>query len=203
MSLLDLHPTSQLHSANSPIEILEAGTGHGALTLYLARAIHAANLPLQERRAASALALTDEKSSVLQLDGPIKEPVGLPPSMGDVPGPDSASDSMRYRHATIHSLDISPKHSEHATKIVQGFRRGLYSNDVKIHIGDLSDWVDRQRTLYPSNNAEPADSAFLSHILLDLPSSHDYATKIASVLHVDGNLVVFTPSITCKVGDRN
>lgn len=40
VSLLDLHadPTS-----DERIEILEAGTGHGGLTLHLARAIHAAN----------------------------------------------------------------------------------------------------------------------------------------------------------------
>lgn len=197
VSLLDLHPTSQLHSANSPIEILEAGTGHGALTLHLARAIHAANLPLPEKRAASTLALTNENSSVVQLHGPIDGPVGMPANVGeDVPGPDGASDSMRHRHATIHSLDISPKHSEHATKIVQGFRRGLYSDDVEFHVGDVSDWVDHQLAIRPSNNADSADTAFLSHIFLDLPRSHDHATKIASVLHVDGNLVVFTPSIT-------
>ena len=43
-SLLDIH-ASPLTSYPGPplLEILEAGTGHGGLTLYLAKAIHAAN----------------------------------------------------------------------------------------------------------------------------------------------------------------
>lgn len=46
MSLLDIHvqpPSSDSLEESSPLEILEAGTGHGALTLHLARAINAAN----------------------------------------------------------------------------------------------------------------------------------------------------------------
>ncbi|KFX96568.1 hypothetical protein V490_03275, partial [Pseudogymnoascus sp. VKM F-3557] len=46
VSLLDLNPTVPDPSSSSPsppLEIFEAGTGHGALTLHLARAIHAAN----------------------------------------------------------------------------------------------------------------------------------------------------------------
>lgn len=49
VSLLDLHPEvydPQMDAESEPrLEILEAGTGHGALTLYLSRAIHAANPP--------------------------------------------------------------------------------------------------------------------------------------------------------------
>jgi tRNA (adenine57-N1/adenine58-N1)-methyltransferase catalytic subunit len=43
---LDLHPTPSQESDGDPnekLEILEAGTGHGALTLYISRAIHGAN----------------------------------------------------------------------------------------------------------------------------------------------------------------
>ena len=46
VELLDLHPTSSHESdadSNEKLELLEAGTGHGALTLYLSRAIHGAN----------------------------------------------------------------------------------------------------------------------------------------------------------------
>lgn len=49
VELLDLHPAALNHDSDpsSKLEILEAGTGHGALTLYLARALHPgnANLP--------------------------------------------------------------------------------------------------------------------------------------------------------------
>lgn len=45
VSLLDLHPTAPglISASEEKLEIFEAGTGHGALTLNLARAIYAAN----------------------------------------------------------------------------------------------------------------------------------------------------------------
>ncbi|KAL6705901.1 hypothetical protein ACN47E_006361 [Coniothyrium glycines] len=49
VSLLDIHVDTPVHAPrpqDPPLEILEAGTGHGALTLHLSRAIHAANPPL-------------------------------------------------------------------------------------------------------------------------------------------------------------
>lgn len=170
------------------MEILEAGTGHGALTLHLARAIHAAN--------PHGLAKLDENSSLVQPPGPIDGPVGTPTSAGDVLESGCSGNYARRRNAIIHTLDNLPKHSEHARNIVQGFRRGLYSNDIEFHVGDVSDWIDKEVALRASNTTDFTDRAFLSHILLDFPKSHDYAMKTASVLHVGGNLVVFAPSIT-------
>lgn len=84
---------------------------------------------------------------------------------------------------------MSPKYSEHAAKIVRGFRQGLYMRDIEFHIGDVSEWIDRQKSIRDMRN-------LLSHALLDLPSSHSYVEKVASALRVDGKLVVFNPSIT-------
>ena len=137
-----------------PLEILEAGTGHGALTLYLARAIHAANPP----------ASTKEKD--LQ------------------------------RGAIIHSLEISQRHSEHAKQIVEGFRRGIYINDVDFHVSDVSKWIDNRIFAREQEQGEPSDQKFLSHVILDLPSSHSHIEKAASVLHTHGNLLIFNPSVT-------
>lgn len=159
MSLLDLHPDAS-HSglcSDSHIEILEAGTGHGALTLHLARAIHAAN-------------------------------VGW-----DMPGADdiqTATETSRPRHrAVVHTIDISSKYSEHAVKTIGGFRRGIYTHDIQFHIGDVSEWIDRQ---IDARDRRP----FLSHIILDLPVSHTHVEKALSALHVDGKLILFNPSIT-------
>ena len=178
------------------MELLEAGTGHGSLTLHLARAIHAANLPLPMQRAPSDLAKPDENLSVVQPPEPTDGLVGTLANAGDALESEYTVNSVRHRHAIIHSLDNSPKHSEHARHIVQGFRRGLYSNDVDFHVGDVSDWVDKELALRASNCTDSAKKAFISHILLDFPNSHSHAVKAASVLHVDGNLVVFAPSIT-------
>ena len=59
VELLDVHPSLTDESngtENEKLEILEAGTGHGALTLYLSRAIHAANPPLPTDESDDALA---------------------------------------------------------------------------------------------------------------------------------------------------
>ncbi len=137
-----------------PLEIFEAGTGHGALTLYLARAIHAANLRT------------------------------------------SSENRGLRRGAIIHSLDISSRHSEHARKIVKGFRRGLYARDVEFHVGDVSKWIDQQISIREQERHESIDKTFLSHVILDLPSSQNHLEKAAAALRANGNLVVFNPSVT-------
>ena len=136
------------------LEILEAGTGHGALTLYLARAIHAAN----------PQALSEFKGS--------------------------------QRGAVVHSLDISSRHSEHAKKIVEGFRRGMYSKDVEFHVGDASGWIDQQISTREQEGRSSKEKTFLSQVILDLPSSHIHIEKAAAALHTNANLVVFNPNVT-------
>ena len=156
VSLLDIHVSSKFSATgnNPSLEILEAGTGHGALTLYLARAIHAAD------------------SQHL------------------------SKDSEHLRRAIIHSLDISSRHSEHARKIVQGFRRGMYTKDVEFHVGDISDWIDQQISIRKQKYGDLTEKTFLSHVILDLPSSHSHIEKAAAALRTNGNLLVFNPNVT-------
>ena len=156
VSLLDIHISSQSSATEGepPLQILEAGTGHGGLTLYLARAIHAANPPA------------------------------------------SREEKRLQRGAVIHSLDISPKHSEHAKQIVKGFRRGLYANNVNFQIGDVSEWIDQRISSRQEVQIESIGKMFLSHVILDLPSSHSHLEKVASALRANGNLLVFNPSVT-------
>ncbi|KAL8722908.1 MAG: hypothetical protein Q9225_000678 [Loekoesia sp. 1 TL-2023] len=159
VSLLDLHPDASQSGLynNSHIEILEAGTGHGSLTLHLARAIHAANAGWDMPR-------TDDAQTVTK--------------------------KSRLRHrAVVHTIDISSKYSEHAAKIIGGFRRGIYTRDIEFHVGDVSEWIDRQIDARDQR-------AFLSHIILDLPMSHTHIEKALSALQVDGKLILFNPSIT-------
>ncbi|ORY08701.1 S-adenosyl-L-methionine-dependent methyltransferase [Clohesyomyces aquaticus] len=179
VSLFDIHvdtPTT-VSSNTPPLEILEAGTGHGALTLHLARAIHAANPPLPpppsytnglaglEDAAYLGEAISDLQESNLALWKP-------------------------NRRAIIHTLDISGKHSRHARRTVQGFRRGMYAGDVDFHVGDVSAWIASQM------EARKTEDAFLSHVLLDLPNANQHLANIAPALHTDGILSVFNPSIT-------
>ncbi|KAF2476217.1 S-adenosyl-L-methionine-dependent methyltransferase [Lindgomyces ingoldianus] len=178
VSLLDIHVhvSSATPHNSPPLEILEAGTGHGALTLHLSRAIHAGNPPVPAPPYASSHA--DPEDAVY-----------LGESVSDLQ--ESNLESWKAsRRAIIHTLDISSKHSRHARKIVQGFRRGLYAGNVDFHVGDISAWITSQRTM------RKTEDAFLSYVFLDLPNANDHLANVAPVLHVDGLLAVFNPSIT-------
>ncbi|KAH6620377.1 S-adenosyl-L-methionine-dependent methyltransferase [Boeremia exigua] len=179
VSLLDIHvdtPSSALNN-EPPFEILEAGTGHGALTLHLARAIHAANPPLAKT--------PDYATNVEEPE----DAVYLGESMSDLQ--DMALDSWKpCRRAIVHTLDISSKHAKHAKKIVQGFRHGLYAGNVDFHVGDVSAWIASQRV------TRKTEEPFLNHVFLDLPNAETHLANVAPALRVDGLLAVFNPSIT-------
>ncbi|KAF1366112.1 S-adenosyl-L-methionine-dependent methyltransferase [Lizonia empirigonia] len=179
VSLLDIHvdtPSSALNE-ESPFEILEAGTGHGALTLHLARAIHAANPPLPR---APDYAINVEEP---------EDAVYLGESISDLQETNVES-WKSCRRAIIHTLDISSKHSKHAKKIVQGFRHGLYAGNVDFHVGDVSAWIASQKV------TRRTDEPFLNHVFLDLPNAESHLANVAPALRVNGLLAVFNPSIT-------
>ena len=179
VSLLDIHvdrPSGT--SDNTPsLEILEAGTGHGALTLHLARAIHAGNPPLPK--------LAFYQSQEEEAEDPVYEG----DSLSDLQ--ESTLESWKKdRRAIVHTLDISSKHSKHAKKIVEGFKGGMYASNVDFHVGDVSPWIDQQKA------ARGTDEPFLSHVFLDMPNADRQLVNVAPVLHVNGLLAVFNPSIT-------
>ncbi|KAF2751975.1 S-adenosyl-L-methionine-dependent methyltransferase [Sporormia fimetaria CBS 119925] len=183
VSLLDIHVDtfSSSHDHSPPLEILEAGTGHGALTLHLSRAIHAANPPL----AHSPPSPNDEYGA--------EDAAYLGESVADLH--ETGMESWKAnRRAVVHTVDISAKHSKHARKIVQGFRNGIYARNIEFHVGDVAAWIDSQKA------ERETEEPFLSHIFLDMPSADHYLEKVASVLRVNGMLAVFNPSIT-QIGD--
>lgn len=177
MSLLDLHP-SAAHEAGK-LEILEAGTGHGALTLHLSRAIHAAN-----------------SQKPKPLPSPAPDSVGGEPATEDSSGSgqtesdDALTAWKASRKAVIHTIDISPKYSKHAAKVVAGFRHGLYADNVDFHVGDASGWIKSE------HECRNSDQPFLTQAFLDLPATHDHLSAVASALKNDGTLIIFNPSIT-------
>ncbi|KAI5195889.1 adenine-N(1)--methyltransferase-like protein [Aureobasidium subglaciale] len=175
VSLFDLH--SSTADEAEKIEILEAGTGHGALTLHLSRAIHGANT--QCPRPAPMSEGTDDLSVPEQ------------GSTGEQTERDDALTAWKAsRKAVIHTIDISPKYSKHAAKVVAGFRHGLYTDNIDFHVGDASAWIKSEHARRDSE--EP----FLTHAFLDLPATHDHLPAVASALKNDGTLIIFNPSIT-------
>lgn len=119
VELLDLH-VEPYHAdpGNEDVprlEILEAGTGHGALTLYLSRAIRGANPPLAQ-------------ASEGEDDATRYETVRA---------------RKRERRAVVHTVDSSAKYSAHAEKIVKGFKHGMYYDNVDFHVTDVGAWARR------------------------------------------------------------
>ncbi|KAK5697512.1 hypothetical protein LTR97_007650 [Elasticomyces elasticus] len=115
VGLLDLHPEPPRwgEDKGERLEILEAGTGHGALTLYLSRAVHGANTPFPRARR--------EEGEGGEEDGAI-----------------AVEAWKAQRRAVVHSIEISDKYSSHARTIVDGFRHGIYTPNVEFHVGSVS-----------------------------------------------------------------
>lgn len=202
VSLLDLHPYATLRPLENctSLEILEAGTGHGALTLHLARAIHAANPPLDESPHTYGSTKTPQPTFEPILPVTTSESTPSHPLAASVSA-DNTVETLRdtakvHRRAIIHTVDVSAKHSEYASKIVNGFRRSQYANDVEFYVGDISGWIDEQIIQRKKPDSSEIDQAFLSHVILDLPSSQTHIEKVSTALHVNGSLLVFNPSIT-------
>ena len=206
--MLDIHASPpQALAEDEKLHILEAGTGHGALTLYLARAVHASNPVLPQKVLESLqfdMRVKLEQSSQNQKvkrtsegEEGIDDSLSSTPSEGALSTETAVEQWKSQRGAVIHTLDVSATHSHLARKTLYGFRRGIYAGDVDFHIGDLSDWIDQRLQGKRDDDQElSAVTPFLSHIVLDLPGSYLHIEKAASALHTDGKLIVFNPSLT-------
>ena len=115
VSLLDLHP--QVYDAErageGKLEILEAGTGHGGLTIHLSRAIHAGNPPTPKSDPEQDPETTDAK----------------------------VAEWKERRQAVLHTIDVASQYSAHARQTIAAFRHGQYLHNIDFHTGSVSDWV--------------------------------------------------------------
>jgi tRNA (adenine57-N1/adenine58-N1)-methyltransferase catalytic subunit len=199
VSLLDLHlSTTENSDEDAPLEIFEAGTGHGSLTLYLARAINGANPPapppprvkhfLEETQSHRPDDKTQDPSSDLNNSLTNEKPrLGQDPSAPDG-GFHAYKSYLPRRRAIIQSLDISPRFSEQAQRTVRNFRRGMYYHNVDFHVGTIPSYLSARLASSPS--------PFLEHAILDLPNCHEFLEIVNQSLKPNGTLMVFCPSIT-------
>lgn len=155
--------------AAPPFEILEAGTGHGALTMHLARAIHGANpaVPASLRAALAAAEYVTPKEPKTLWDSAAAAAAATP-SQGALPDPSTtasppttpephslvlpdtatAAAYQAYlassRRAMIHTLDINSGHSRLAHANVKNFRRAMYLPDITFHVGRVPAYLRRR-----------------------------------------------------------
>ncbi|PYH46722.1 tRNA (adenine-N(1)-)-methyltransferase [Aspergillus saccharolyticus JOP 1030-1] len=228
VSLLDIHVAPSSDPEQPPLEILESGTGHGSLTLHLARAIQGANsVPppfpttsqvkdlVPSRSPSSASATASSASSPTpppsQTTPETTPTIEQPPT--DTITTQTTWDAWRaQRKAVIHTVDITHKTARHAETLVRGFRRGIYAGNVDFYSGPVETWVAAQKqersrssghstaTTSDIDGQTAAVDPFLSYAILDMPSSHLRIPHVTSILKRDGLLAVFTPSVT-QIGD--
>ncbi|KAJ5769910.1 uncharacterized protein N7511_001961 [Penicillium nucicola] len=204
-SLLDVHPNTPAAGENQPsLEILESGTGHGSLTLHLARAIHAAN---------STPPPHPSRSQITYLEGRVNRPGETESGQSKEKEAETAVDPVQeewdawraQRNAVIHTVDVSPKFSALAEKNVRGFRRGIYAGDTDFYVGPVEKWIaqqmqQRKKTGLAALTGNGTVEPFLSHVILDMPSSNLRIPHVTPALKRNGYLVVFMPSIT-QIGE--
>lgn len=168
---LDIHvppPTSTSPS----LEILEAGTGHGSLTLHLARAIAAANSPPPDvayprmPQAKFATNLTKDQARLAETWAKWK----------------------KMRNAVIHTVEYSDVHSRAAERLIRSFRQGQYWPHIDFNVGDVGEWATR--------TAAERKEHFLSAIILDVPNVYGQVARVIPAMLDDAKLVVFAASIT-------
>lgn len=204
VSLLDLHPQSPDCCDSESLEIFEAGTGHGALTLHLARAIHGANttapgIPSLEQKCSSEAAPFSKvtETSERQLQSPEMQVTEVPEASTHDTRP-RASDTHALtvwkanRRAVIHSLDNRRPISKHAEDTIMNFRRGMYYPNVDFHVGSIEDYIAKRLEI---SNGQPV----LDHAVLDLPEVDAYLRFVSPAMKEGGRLITFTPSISSLI----
>jgi tRNA (adenine57-N1/adenine58-N1)-methyltransferase len=194
-----MSPPSEETVNDPPWEILEAGTGHGSLTLHLSRAIHAANsacppIPITVHptktdivnKPPSHQSIAPEKAKQAEQSPRAEDEEVVKPFDKSI----EIWESWRSRRkAIIHTVDISKDYSQHAQQIVRKFKNGMYFGNIDFHVSELRDFFEHRQ-----NKAAP--QLLLSHIILDLPGAHSHIPLVSPHLHVSGKLILFVPSIT-------
>ena len=180
VSLLDINPdppsleNDPTTTNTIPFQLLEAGTGHGSLTIHLARAIAAANLPVtqeiipepsknQQYKAGNMAddELEKQESSVLQA-------------------------WRKQRRAIIHTVDIDPDNRYHADRLIKSYRGAMYWPHIDFNSGNVKEWITNRQ------GPEP----FLDAVLLDMPGVEQYISAVVPAMKERGHLLVFVPQLT-------
>ncbi|KAI9755574.1 MAG: hypothetical protein M4579_004222 [Chaenotheca gracillima] len=196
-SLLDIHisaPSLDEDSSKAPLQIFEAGTGHGSLTLHLAKAIHAANrrpppIPDPRRRPKKAEGVEEPESVSGATPSGSEESNCAEEAAFEEERTQRFEEWKRSRRAIIHTLDINQGYSDHARNIIHGFRHGLYYPHIDFHCGELELWINKE---LEAHSSQP----FLAHAILDLPSADQYLSTVAKAVQTDGIVMLFCPNIS-------
>lgn len=173
VALSDLHidypeaPNNEDGGKITPLQFLEAGTGHGSLTLAISKALHAAN----------ALAHYAEDPS---LRGAILHSVDCN-SSHSIQGRRTLKGFRRGMYSNNVEFHISDSPSD-----------WILSDDGQNWLE--TELVSKKQETGIYDPDEP--NAFLSGVYLDMPNYHEELVKLAPFVKAGGFMIVFCPSIT-------
>jgi tRNA (adenine57-N1/adenine58-N1)-methyltransferase catalytic subunit len=219
VSLLDIHPRDD-GVIDEPFEIFEAGTGHGALTLHLARAIHGLN------PASPPLPPTSSSDKFSKDELGLENQNSSPSDQVKPPNGESLKDEPNLRNGDVHNHDQDPQSlnklttgSEHISAEEVRFEAYLPTRRAVIHTLDISPAFSKYAQSivrkfrrgvyyhnidfhvgtipeYLSSRLTSTLEPFLEHTILDLPNPQEHLETVGQALKSNGSLIVFCPSIT-------
>ncbi|KAI9886701.1 MAG: hypothetical protein M1823_001477 [Watsoniomyces obsoletus] len=206
VSLLDINltPPSLLESQQYPFEILEASSTGSVLTLHLARAIAAGNLPsphlpshywFENGRLHYRERTEDAQENAGQDSGEdTAKETGHPGlQLVEAKTKDENAPFERWRmrrNAIVHKVELSPHWCRHAQTVVRNFRNGLYYPHVDFYPMYLGEWVNKQQERRALPYRRLVETQFLDRVVMDLTTPHKMLLWISSALRTDGMLIV-------------
>lgn len=96
-------------------------------------------------------------------------------------------DDSSLRRAILHTVDCNESNIARAKKIVKGFRRGIYYDNIEFHLAEgPSQWI--QSTSFTD--------AFLDGCFLDMPEPELHLQTISKYLKPGAPILIFQPSVT-------
>lgn len=222
VSLLDLHPTSYIEGDNKPpLEIFEAGTGHGSLTLQLSRAIHGANSqppaipPLAKKRQRPPKKPKVVENSLEQRDASIIGEVNI--SDDEQPGSTTTvASGSQTAEAPTDEIEGEMAYTEEMKAEYEKWlttRRAIVQTlDISANYSQHAQQIVRsfRRGLYYPNinfhvgtiqeylsgRLGQEEVPFLDHAILDLPQTEAYMEIVAKALKSNALLILYCPNIT-------
>ncbi|KAI9755000.1 MAG: hypothetical protein M1815_005241 [Lichina confinis] len=185
-----------LGSYRAPVEILETATGNAALTLFLARAIQAANMPPPALPGTYWFQNGEARKRYPRekVTGPELASHGSPLETAE--GFQARAFEMwrAQRNAIVHSVGSKSAVSQRAQGLVRNFRRGLYYPHVDFHVSKVGDWIAAQKAARAEGSREC--NPWLSHAVLNMDNPENDLTAICEALLHEGRLLVWSSNIT-------
>ncbi|EPS38708.1 hypothetical protein H072_7508 [Dactylellina haptotyla CBS 200.50] len=166
---LDLHVSPSIDDSEGPLEVLEAGTGHGSLTLHLARALSPGYMGVSPP--AAILHSIEKSKSVV----------------------DAAENLLKgFRRGMYHGEGVKFYHAD----VEDWLKKQIAERDSTAASFDKSTFSSSSSTLTSETSVSSSYTPFLSSCVLDMPDIRPIMPLLQQAMHPGAILGYWAPSIT-------